>query len=168
MTKIVPTVELKPMTDDEFDAYVSLLAEEYARECLQSGRVTDPEKARELGREAMTASLPDGLASKDHFVYTVYDAVTDERVGSLWLALREREKLEAFIYDIRVEESLRGLGYGRATMIACIRRANELDAPSLGLHVFGHAAVPRALYASLGFIETDVIMSLPLDGMAAG
>lgn len=168
MTDAAPTVVLVPMTEEEFAAYLPVSVEDFAQECLRSGRTTDPERAREMGRQSVIGALPDGLATKDHFVYAVVDAASGERVGSLWLALRDRDGAkEAFIYDIRMDAARRGMGYGRATMLSCIERARELGAPNLGLHVFGHAAVPRALYTSLGFVETDVMMSLPLDRTAS-
>ncbi len=47
-------------------------------------------------------------------------------------------------------------------MLACLQRARELGAASVGLHVFGHNKIAWELYSSLGFIETNVMMSLPL------
>ena len=82
----------------------------------------------------------------------------------LWINIRPKVgKTEAFIYDIVIDEDRRGRGYGRATMLACVARARELGAQSIGLHVFGDNAVARGLYTSLGFVETNVQMSLPLE-----
>jgi ribosomal protein S18 acetylase RimI-like enzyme len=47
-------------------------------------------------------------------------------------------------------------------MIAGARRARELGAQTMSLHVFGFNTAARALYGSLGFVETNINMSLPL------
>jgi ribosomal protein S18 acetylase RimI-like enzyme len=47
-------------------------------------------------------------------------------------------------------------------MLAAIEKARELGADTVGLHVFGHNAPAYALYRSLGFVETNISMSLEL------
>jgi GNAT superfamily N-acetyltransferase len=162
MTQVVRRVVLEPITEAEFAAYLPVAIEEYGEDLVTSGRISDPVLARQIGEQEIASVAPEGLATKNSFVYTARDAESGEPVGFLWLGLRGENAQDAFVYDIRVDESRRGLGYGRATMIACIARAAELGASTVGLHVFGHAAVPRALYSSLGFVETSVQMSLPL------
>jgi len=155
-------VTLDPMTEEEFVAWVVPSVRGYAQAHVESGRFTREEALRAAKAEYMI-QLSDGLRSENHHLYTVRDAATREDVGVLWLNLRPKAgEPEAYVYDIVVREDQRGKGYGRATMLACLQRARELGAASVGLHVFGHNKIAWELYSSLGFIETNVMMSLPL------
>lgn len=150
------------MTDAEYTAWSAPSIAGYAAEHTKSGRWS-AEEALDNARAEFAELLPDGPRTKDHYLYTVRDAADGGSVGMLYINLRPKAgKPECFIYDIVVNEERRGRGYGRATMSACAARARELGAESVGLHVFGSNAVARKLYTSLGFVETDVMMSLPL------
>ena len=81
-------------------------------------------------------------------------------MGWLWLAL-QNPRAEAgvgFTYDITVDEALRGRGYGRAAMELAEEEARRNGLHALALNVFGHNAIARALYSSLGYSETSVQM----------
>ena len=157
-----PKITLDPMTDEEYTAWVEPTIRDYSAHHVAAGN-WPAEDALELGRTQFLELLPDGVRTKDHYLYTTHDAATGERAGMLWINIRPKAgKAEAFIYDIVIDEERRGRGYGKATMLACVERARELGADSVGLHVFGDNTVARGLYRSLGFIETDVQMSLPL------
>ena len=157
-----PEITLDPMTDAEYAAWLEPEIRHYAEEKIRSGEFP-AENAIELSEAEFRTLLPDGRRTENQHLYTVRDTAGGAGVGALWIALRPKAgEIEAFIYDIEIAEDRRGRGYGRATMLACAERARELGAQSVGLHVFGHNAVARALYTSLGFRETDVMMSLPL------
>jgi ribosomal protein S18 acetylase RimI-like enzyme len=158
-----PAITLEPMTDQELKAWLEPTVRDFAQQKIRSGEYS-AEDAMELATLDFLRLLPDGVHTKDNYLYTVRDVPGGEQVGVLWIALRPKAgKTEAFIYEIVVNEDRRGRGYGRATMLACAERARELGANSVGLHVFGHNSVARGLYTSLGFRETDVVMSLPLE-----
>lgn len=57
----------------------------------------------------------------------------------------------AFVYDIEMDETQRGKGYGRATMLAGEVAAKELGATTMGLNVFGFNKPAINLYTSLGY-----------------
>jgi len=159
----IPEITLDPMTNEEFKAWVEPTIRDYAAQHVASGN-WPAEDALELARTETRTLLPDGARTKDHYLYTARDAATGEHAGVLWINIRAKAgKVEAFIYDIVINEDRRGRGYGRATMLACVERARELGAQSIGLHVFGDNTVARGLYRSLGFVETNVQMSLPLE-----
>jgi ribosomal protein S18 acetylase RimI-like enzyme len=162
-----PKITLEPMTDEEFKAWVEPMIRDYAEQHVASGDWA-AEDALELARTETVTLLPGGVRTKGHHLYTTRDAATGEHVGVLWINIRPKVgKTEAFIYDIVIDEDRRGRGYGRATMLACVERARELGADSVGLHVFGDNTVARGLYRSLGFAETSVQMSLPLEAETA-
>lgn len=155
-------VRLDPITEEEFAAWLLPAVKDLARQHVVSGQWS-PEEALEFSKGQFIRLLPDGPRSDQQHLYTVRDAADGGAVGTLWIGMRLKAgRPEAYVYDLVVREERRGLGYGRAAMLAGAARARELGAESLGLHVFGHNAVARELYDSLGFVETNVSMSLPL------
>jgi ribosomal protein S18 acetylase RimI-like enzyme len=155
-------VVLDPMTKEEFGPYLEAGIRDFARQKVTSGEWSEYE-AVALSRADHDRLLPDGVDTPDQYLYTVRDAASGKAVATIWLAQRIKAgRVEGYIYDIEVHEKYRGHGYGRATMLAGIEKARELGAETVGLHVFGHNAPARALYRSLGFVETNVSMSLEL------
>ena len=162
MTTTAPRVTLDPMTAAEYDPFMEAGVRDYARHKVTSGEWTE-EESLDLSRADHDQLLPDGLKTANQHLYSVRDAASGEAVAVLWLALRMKAgRVEAYIYDIEVREGQRGRGYGRATMLAAIDEARGLGAETMGLHVFGNNATARALYQSLGFVETNVNMSFEL------
>jgi ribosomal protein S18 acetylase RimI-like enzyme len=89
-----------------------------------------------------------------------------ERVGELWLAEREHDDAargSLWIYDIEIEESQRGRGYGRAAMLLAEEETRRRGFDQLALNVFGDNDPARSLYRSLGYREAAVIMNKRLD-----
>jgi putative acetyltransferase len=79
--------------------------------------------------------------------------VADERsaiVGQLSLWLRDGR---AYL-GMMVSYAERGRGIGRALMERALREARTRGIPSIDLDVYGHNGAARALYASLGFVES--------------
>jgi ribosomal protein S18 acetylase RimI-like enzyme len=158
-------ITLSPMTGQEFDAWMGSSVKGYAKMQVEAGTWTAQE-APALSAKEFESLLPKGLDTEGHHLYTVQKTDDSASVGILWIQIRPKAgQMQAYIYDIAIHESMRGQGYGRATMLACAQRARELGAQSVGLHVHGHNTVARSLYTSLGFIETDITMSLPLDAV---
>jgi ribosomal protein S18 acetylase RimI-like enzyme len=63
------------------------------------------------------------------------------------------------LYEIELDEHVRGRGLGREAMVAFEERARELGARNITLNVFGGNEVARSLYRSLGYVEQSVHMS---------
>ena len=155
-------VRLRPMHDDEYDAFYVDGVERYARDIAENGGF-EYEYARAKSVEDFARLLPEGLASPDQHVLVVED---DEgrSVGTLWWALRQNQVGTgyAFVYNVVVDEEERGRGLGRAAMLALEDevRTHELD--RIELNVFGGNEVARGLYRSLGFAESAVYMGKDL------
>ncbi|MDG4820690.1 GNAT family N-acetyltransferase [Asanoa sp. WMMD1127] len=80
-------------------------------------------------------------------------AVTDGAgtvVGFLMWAIDPADGA-AWLGGILIDETQQGQGYGRAAVSAALA---EIDAPSFALSYRPDNTVARALYASLGFVET--------------
>jgi ribosomal protein S18 acetylase RimI-like enzyme len=171
-TRLNTHVRLDPMTADEYTAYIEYAVQGYASEKVKSGEWA-AEGAERRSRATFDNLLPEGPDTVGSHLFTVRDAETPsdgESVGIVYVALREKAghqgTREIYIYDIEMREQARGRGYGRATMTACADFARKKGAASVGLHVFGHNTTARSLYRSLGFVETNVIMSLDVTGDA--
>ncbi|MEU1600125.1 GNAT family N-acetyltransferase [Streptomyces sp. NPDC005708] len=150
------------MTEAEFQAYFEHMLVKHAASNVTSGNWTAEEAAAKSAQN-LARLLPDGLATKDTHLCLARDAASGDRVGIFWLNLRPHgTETAAFIYDIEVDAELRGRGYGRAVMLAGADLARELGSVQIGLHVFAYNQTAIALYTSLGFATTDLVMSLPL------
>ena len=106
-------LRLRPMTPDEFPAYVARLELEYAAELHESTGIS-AEEAMEESRQSTLESFPDGAIAPNEQIWVAEDPA-GVRVGVLWLAHREpgTSKEHAWIYDIEVDEVRRGEGWGR-------------------------------------------------------
>jgi GNAT superfamily N-acetyltransferase len=140
-------VVLRPMTQEQFDAYMESNADEYAQELTASG--LDPELARERSEEQLAELIPDGLDSEGQRFFTAYDG--ELAVGRLWLSI---ERPMAFVYDVAVDEGQRRKGYGEGIMNAGARWSRDHGHPGIGLNVFAHNPNARALYDKLGYRVT--------------
>jgi ribosomal protein S18 acetylase RimI-like enzyme len=175
-------ITLEPMTEEAFAAWLEPTVRRFAQAHIDSGDWPEQD-ALQFAATEFRMLLPDGLQTDQQHLFTVREgvggvggegagagvgdaaAVAGAAVGMLWIGVKMRGgKLDAFVYNVEIDEPYRGRGYGRATMVAGAQRGRELGAQTISLHVFGANTTARALYTSLGFVETEVNMTLPLDG----
>ncbi|RZA07427.1 MAG: GNAT family N-acetyltransferase [Proteobacteria bacterium] len=150
-------VFLRPMSTEEYAPWAAQSHEEYARDKRTQG--LSEEEANAVAEKSMRTLLPQGPSSPDQYVSVVVDSISQEVVGSLWWGVqRESKEPLAWIYNIRIDEKNRGLGYGRAAMIAAEAEVKAKGFTRFGLHVFGYNLPARKLYQSLGFAEINVVM----------
>jgi ribosomal protein S18 acetylase RimI-like enzyme len=112
-----------------------------------------PERAAAKVAHDVPAVLPAGLATENVRIWAV--EADERKVGTVFLGLRDGA---AWLYDITIDESERGRGYGRAAMEALEAEVRLLGRDSLALNVWGGNAVARGLYRSLGYVEESVHM----------
>jgi len=151
-------VRLRPLREEEFAEWLRRSRDGYAREMIESGGFPEAE-AREKARGDFAGLLRDGLATPGQAVFALEDDPSGERVGNLWLVER-RDALAVF--DIHVDEALRGRGYGRAAMLLAEDEARRRGLRRIDLNVFAGNAVARSLYGPLGYEERSVYMSKSL------
>lgn len=156
-------IALVPMTEADFQTYCERAIAEYAEEHVRGGRWS-AEEAYQQARQQYQELLPQGVATPNHYLYTLTDASTQTPVGMLWFALQSQTgKQVAFIYDVAIEPSFRRKGYATQTFEALEQQVREYGVQQIRLHVFGHNHEARALYEKLGFIATNINMAKSLD-----
>jgi GNAT superfamily N-acetyltransferase len=154
------TAHLRPLRDDEFDAWVASSKAGYAASIEHDGGV--PHELAEAKAEADFAQLvPDGRVPEGHAVFVVED--DGEAVGRLWVAERDADgERVLFVYEVAVDESARGRGFGRLAMRFTEEEARRRGLARVALNVFGGNDVARGLYGSLGYREVAVWMAKEL------
>jgi ribosomal protein S18 acetylase RimI-like enzyme len=155
---------LRPLREDEFDAWVEHGKADYARDMIENGGAP-PEQARAKSESDWLTLLPERLETPDQFIFAVEDEETGERVGDVWFARRETpfEGAVAFVYSIEIAEQFRGRGFGRQAMLLLEDEARARGLVRMSLNVFGGNAAARSLYRSLGYAESAVSMAKQLE-----
>ncbi|MGC4807096.1 GNAT family N-acetyltransferase [Micromonospora sp. DT233] len=152
----MPNVRLEPMTEDQYTRYRETAEADYAQSIFTSGLLPLRE-AQEKAAADYRRLLPEGLRTRGHHFWTVYDDGLD--VGLLWLHTEQKsDGPHAFIYDVEVRKELRRSGYGRAILQAVDRWCREAGVLTVGLNVFGQNTGARALYEGMGYEITAVQM----------
>lgn len=161
MTATEPTVRLRPITADEFPAFVAASKAGYAEGIEVHGGQTH-DAALQKAEADFPAVLPMGLETPGHHIFIV--EADGAAVGRLWLAEREMAgRRVMFVYDVTIEAEHQGHGYGRAAMQLAEGEARARGIGRIELNVFGGNDVARGLYRSLGYVETSAQMAKVLD-----
>ena len=109
-------ISLVPMTEDEFAAYLEKTVPEYAAENVRAGYWSEDE-ALERSRKAYQNLLPQGVQTENNYLFRIQVDETGEKTGILWMK-HEAPRKHGFVFDISLDESQRGKGYGKLAMLA--------------------------------------------------
>jgi ribosomal protein S18 acetylase RimI-like enzyme len=151
-------VKLVPMEQIDFDTYTEHSIVEYANDKVRNGNWS-VEESLERSRKEFQHYLPDGLRSKDQFVYSIIEETSGQKLGMLWVEVKtETPHRPAFIFDFRIDEQFRGKGYGKQSLLALDELLKSMGADSVGLHVFGDNIVAQELYKKAGYVITNINM----------
>jgi ribosomal protein S18 acetylase RimI-like enzyme len=151
-----PTVRLRPITAEEFPAFLAVSKAGYAHDIEVHGGQTH-EAAQQKAEADFPAVLPLGLETPGHFIFVV--EVIGEPVGRLWLAERHLGGWPVlYVYDVAIDPEQQGRGYGRAAMRLAEDEARARGIHRIELNVFGGNDVARGLYRSMGYVETSAQM----------
>jgi ribosomal protein S18 acetylase RimI-like enzyme len=150
-------INLVPMTEEDFQAYLTRAVSEYAADKVRAGNWPEAD-AIELSRQNYARLLPQGIHTPANFVGKLLNE-DGQTVGILWYARLGEEFEEAFIFDFEVYAPFRRRGYASQALAALEVHAKALGVKKLGLHVFGYNTPARELYKKTGFIETNVNMA---------
>ncbi len=147
-------VKLVPMKQEDFESYLERDIHEYAEEHVRNGN-WKPEEALERSRKEHQQLLPDGLQSKNQYLFSIIDGASEQKLGMLWVNI---ENNQAFIYDFRIDEAERGKGYGKQALMALDEKLKSMNIESVGLHVFGDNLTAQELYKKMGYQITGIHM----------
>ena len=146
------------MNEAKYQAYLSTAIAGYAQGHVDAGNWT-AENALGLATQQYHELLPDGLNSKNNYLFSIEDVATQTLVGMLWFAVMERGGHKGvFVFDVKIDEVFRRHGYGEQAFQALETKVRELGLHTISLHVFGHNLPARAMYEKLGYVTTNVQM----------
>lgn len=140
---------LRKMAGGEFAAFRDEAIRAYAAEHMRSG-AWSAEQAESLATQETDELLPQGADTSGMLLMLAEDQ-DQGVVGSVWVALREDGRDEAWIYALEISAALRGRGYGRALLSAVEDELRRRDVGRVSLNVFGANLVARQLYESSGY-----------------
>jgi ribosomal protein S18 acetylase RimI-like enzyme len=156
------TIQLHPMTELEYRAYLDYAVGEYAREKVAAGNWLVA-GAQEKAAKSFASELPQGLGTEDNHLFTMRNE-GGEAVGFLWYRIDPLKPDTAFVFDFEVSAPFRRRGYATAALQALDAHARAHGVRHLELHVFGSNVAARYLYSKAGFHETNVQMAKNLKG----
>lgn len=149
-------LKLRPITEEEFRVFRQYAIDDFAR-AKREGEGLSVEESQEVSLKAFNQLLSDGVNTKNHFVYHIENG--GKFVGYLWWALQEKKSgNQGYLYNIDIEASQRGNGYGEAAMILFENEVRLRGLNKTGLHVFGFNTRAQNLYRKLGYEPTNIIM----------
>lgn len=155
-------VDLVPMTPEEFEAFMVVSMRDQAQGQVQAG-AWRPEEADKNIEMLRSQFLPAGLATPNHFFFTVKEAGAGGSVGGLWYMLVEEEgRRQFFVLDIQIDPAYRRQGYGSQAFQAMEEKGHELGVGTIALHVFEHNHPARAMYEKLGYSGGGAMMAKQL------
>lgn len=156
-------ITLIPMSQTELDAYLEAAIREYADDHVRAGN-WQAEGALERSKQEFDALLPQGVHTPKQYVFSIHDDALGKNIGLLWFADRsDTPEPCAWIYDFVIQKEYRGRGYGAPAMRALEDQVRAIGLDKISLHVFGDNRVARGLYAKMGYVETNVLMSKKLE-----
>jgi GNAT superfamily N-acetyltransferase len=155
-------LRLRPIRDDEFAAFVEASRSGYARDIEEHGHASRDEAVRKAAAD-MAGLFPGDRPAAGQTVLVVEEEETGEPVGRVWFTVREHDGRQvAWLYDITIDERVRGRGYGRRAMQLLEEEARRRGLGRIALNVFGGNVRARNLYRSLGYLEDSVWMGKDL------
>ena len=159
---------LRRMTAREFLVWRADLIRYYAADISHATGLL-PEAALEASQRQFAELLPGGLETEDHCLMKVLDS-TGLAIGTLWIGPHTELPGVAYVYQINIDRSARGRGYGRAAMAAAEHLASEIGFTELSLNVFGFNERARRLYDSMDYrvVAVQMTKALTLDPVAFG
>jgi len=152
-------VRLVPMSKSDYQAFLESGIQRYAEEHVKAGN-WHPSEALEKSRKEHQQLLPDGVATKNQYLFSIADEETGSKVGMIWFAVDDKRlQPSAFVYDFMIYEEFRRRGYGTQAMRTVEEKVRELGVTKISLHVFGHNHAARDLYEKIGYEITGIHMS---------
>lgn len=151
-------IELRPMRDSEFPAYLDYFIPDYAAEIAANYRLSH-EAALAQARREIEAGLPDGVDTAGQVLLCLVDPseATEALVGYLWYKPDAAMK-SAFITDFHILGRHQGQGLGKQAMERLESDLKARGFTQIKLRVAGDNARARHVYEVSGFQVTGINM----------
>ncbi len=146
-------VKLEPIQQEDFERFLEREIGNYADDHVRNGNWSS-EGALERSRKEFEHYLPEGIHSKDQYIWSIVDE-DNHKIGVLWVEAKDQG---AFIYDFVIDEAFRGKGFGKQALAAMDEKLKAMNVESVALHVFGDNITAQELYKKMGFEITDMHM----------
>jgi ribosomal protein S18 acetylase RimI-like enzyme len=145
-------VKLELMQQEVFERFLETEIRDYAADHVRNGN-WPAEGAIERSRKEFIELLPEGIHSKDQYVWSIINE--ENNIGALWVQVKDGQ---AFIFDFVIDKSFRGQGYGKQALTVMDEKLRSMNVESVSLHVFGDNHTAQELYKKMGFEITDMHM----------
>ena len=84
--------------------------------------------AQQRAERELDQLLPDGLASKDQYLFSIVDEALATNVGMIWFAVvKWGAGPSAFIYDFRIFDEFQRRGYATQALLALEEKVRALE-----------------------------------------
>lgn len=151
-------IALNPIEQSDFEAFLEQEIVDYAQDKVKSGNWL-AETALDKSRAEFLGLLPDGLQTKDQFIFTILDDTSQTKLGVLWVQVKMDENpRRAFINDFVIQPQFRSQGYGKRALQALDIKMEEMNVESIMLHVFAHNTTAISLYEKMGYAVSNLYM----------
>lgn len=148
-------VYFEPFKEEEFIQYWNYSVNSWKNNMIQAGLIDESVTFKEA-EEQIRKFVPKGLKTPNHyFMHIVYEG---RKVGNFWLEIRRRGAVEAYLWDLLVNEDQRGKGHGTAAMMKIHQFSQERGATKISLNVFSYNRVARNLYEKVGYHDAAITM----------
>ena len=148
-------ITLRLMQAEEFPSYRDYFVVDYADEIAANYGYT-LEKSRSIAIQELLDDLPQTVDTPDHYLLCIEND-NDGLLGYLWYKLFDNGKT-AFIYDFVVSKEFRGMGYGKAALIALEKQLFQSSVEQIKLRVAFENSRALSLYKKLEFNITGYNM----------
>jgi ribosomal protein S18 acetylase RimI-like enzyme len=145
-------IALVRLAAPEREAFVKEEVANYAAERIRDAD-WDPSEALSRAATELLPVLERELAEADEGGHDLWSAIRADgvTVGWLWIRPGDQGAGSAFLYQLTVAESFRGMGYGSAMLAALEERLVRGGVEELRLHVNRGNLPARRLYAAAGY-----------------
>ncbi len=147
-------IELRVMTDDEFEAFLREGKEGYAQQRSRNfGTAVEYERAH--AERQYAELLPDSKETKDNHFWTI--ARAGASIGFLWVRV-DPPAQHAFLFEIAIYPEHQRQGYGSRALELLEEELRRMGVSRIGLNVFADNHVAIGLYQKHGYTTTNFNM----------
>jgi GNAT superfamily N-acetyltransferase len=150
-------IKFEPMSDDDFQMYLRKAIPQYAIDQARSGN-WKPAEAAGRARAEFQQTLPNGMATPDHYFFSIVDE-ENHKVGMLWWAMNQRGSQRiAFIADFFIFGEFRHKGYEAQSLQLLEEEVRQQGVERLEVQVFAHNAEDAAMYRAGNYSDVSLFL----------